>query len=113
MMIKHVVHIILVSLALFFLSSCDSNQEKHKKTLEGRLVDSFATSQTLVRERVDIIVAASKVQDYELAMNELAILSATHQNNPAQQQAINLLMNQLRFNLEEAEMTVRSQRQDN
>ncbi len=113
MMIKNIAHIILVPLALLCLSSCDSNQEKHRKTLEERLVDSFSASENIVRERVDVIVSASKDQDYVLAMNELAILSATQQNNPAQKQAINLLMNQLRFNMEEAEFTARSQRQDN
>jgi len=103
-MIKRTVTIILLSLRTMLLSACGSNQEKHKKSLEEQLVDSFAGSEQSVRERVDLIVEASESQNYAKAMNELAMLSAVQINSAEQKYAIKRLMDQLRFNLEEVEL---------
>lgn len=100
---KNLIHMIMISTVFMVVVSCDSNQEKHQKTLEEKLVDSFAQADVSVRKKVSKIVADSKEEDYSNAMNELAILSATHLNSPAQEYAIKRLMEQLRFNLEEAE----------
>lgn len=103
-MIKRIISIILLSFLTILLSACDSTQEKHKKSLEEQLIDSFATSQQDVRERVDLIVEASENKNYAKAMNELAMLSAAQINNTQQKYAIKRLMDQLRFNLEEEEL---------
>lgn len=103
-MIKRITTIILLSLLTFLLSACDSNQEKHKKSLEEQLIDSFATSEKNVRDRVELIVEASENKNYAKAMNELAMLSAAQINSAQQEYAIKRLMDQLRFNLEEVEL---------
>lgn len=91
----------LVSGFCFALFACDSNQEKHQKTLEEQLLDSYEFSNREVRDRVQVIILASNEQNYKLAMNELGILSATQINTASQKHAIKLLMDQFRFNLEE------------
>ena len=108
MMIRKTVTFILVSLLSLSLFACDSNQEKHKKTLEEKLADSFSQSEETVKNRVNVIVKASEDKNYMLAMNELAILSASKINNPEQKQAIKLLMTQLRFNMEEEEIAAKT-----
>ena len=100
--------IALIGVFSLLLAACDSNQEKHQKTLEERLVDSFETSDKAVRERVDVIVAASKAKNYTKAMNELGMLSASQINDSSQEYAIKRLMDQLRFNMEEEELARRN-----
>lgn len=107
-MIRKIVTFILVSLLSVSLFACDSNQEKHKKTLEEKLTDSFSQSEESVKTRVNVIVKASENKNYMLAMNELAILSVSQINNPEQKQAIKLLMTQLRFNMEEEEIEAKT-----
>ncbi|HPF45418.1 MAG: hypothetical protein KDF58_07195 [Alphaproteobacteria bacterium] len=108
MMIRKTVTFILVSLLSLSLFACDSNQEKHKKTLEEKLADSFSQSEETVKNRVNVIVKASEDKNYMLAMNELAILSASQINNHEQKLAIKLLMNQLRYTMEEEEIAAKT-----
>ena len=103
--------IILLSLS-FLLFACDSNQERAKKTIEERLVDSFAMSNPEIRSRIDVIVLASKDKNYVTAMNELGILSHTNLNNKEQKQAIELLMTQLRNAVETEAMAMKNSVQD-
>lgn len=102
-MIKTLCNILTVFVVSLVLIACDSNQEKHQKTLEEKLVDSFEQADAPVRDQVSIIVAASNQKSYAYAMNELAILSATRLNSREQKFAIKQLMDQLRFNMEEVE----------
>ncbi len=104
-MFNKILHIIMACVLSILIVACDSNQEKHQKTLEEQLVENFKFSSRDVRARVQTIVTASKEKNYTLAMNELGILSATQINTPTQKRAIKLLMEQLRFNLEEEEMS--------
>lgn len=105
-------NIIIIFSLLFLLFACDSNQERAKKTLEERLTDSFAMSGRDLRERVEIIVTASKEKDYVKAMNGLGILSKTQLNNNEQEQAIDLLMTQLRNAMETEEIAKRNRVQN-
>jgi hypothetical protein len=88
----------------FLLVACDSTQERQKKTMEDRLLGSFEQSEEKVRDRVSVIVSASKEKKYILAMNELGILAKTNMNNTEQKQAIKLLMSQLRIAMESEEL---------
>lgn len=103
-MFNKILHILSVCVLSFVIVACDSNQVKHQKTLEDRLVDSFEMSNNDIQDRVQVIVMASKDKNYTHAMNELGILSATNLNTSSQKHAIKLLMEQLRFNLEEGEI---------
>jgi len=100
-MFNLVLKFVLVAHICLLMIACDNNQEKHQKTLEEQLVDSYELSSREVRDQVQVIINASKERNYKLAMNELGILSATQINTPPQKSAIKLLMEQLRFNLEE------------
>lgn len=50
-----------------------------------------------------MIVVASKDKNYSLALNELALLSATNQLSKSQKLSIDKLMRQLRYDMEEEE----------
>lgn len=107
--IKNIIIIFSLSVLLF---ACDSNQERAKKTLEERLTDSFAMSDREIRKQVDTIVLASKERDYVKAMNGLGILSKTQLNSNEQEQAIDLLMSQLRIAMETEEIAKRNNYQE-
>ena len=99
------IKIFLISLCFTLSVSCDSISEKHKKTLEEKLIDSFEMSDEATQDKVQLIVSASKLNQYEQAMNELEILSSSQMNTPEQKNAIKLLMKQLRFNMDEIELS--------
>lgn len=61
-----------------------------------------------IREQVETIVLASKEKDYVKAMNGLGILSKTQLNSNEQEQAIDLLMSQLRNAMETEEIAKRN-----
>mgnify|MGYP001163275535 CR=1 FL=1 len=103
-------------IVLFFglsLIACDSNSEKTQNTLEDRLVDNFSQSDQAVRDRVQVIIAASNNKNYKLAMNELGILADSRTHSGEQRQAINFLMTQLRFNLEDEDLLRKSGQAEN
>lgn len=104
-MIKSIINMLMVLLCGICIAGCDSVQEKHKKTLEEQLVDNFSSSSSEIQNRVATIVVASEERNYTLAMNELGKLSASQINTSAQNHAIKLLMAQLRFNMEEEELS--------
>ncbi len=97
---KTIINIIII-LCSISLWACDSSSEKRIKTLEDKLTDVYAASNSEVVNRVNIIVAASNDHNYTLAMNELGILSASQINTSDQEKAIKSLMTQLRYNLED------------
>ncbi|MCC3861337.1 hypothetical protein [Pseudemcibacter aquimaris] len=99
----------LITLSLLLIS-CDNNQERKKKSLEERLVDSYAQTEQDVRDRIDIIVKASEEKDYILAMNELGMLYRTRINSKEQIQAIEMLMTDLRIAMETEELEARNAR---
>ena len=108
-MMNKLTHILSIVFLSTLIASCDSNQETHQKSLEEKLVDSFAQEDKPTRDRVSLIVSASNDKNYAKAMNELAMLSANHLNNKEQDNAIRQLMVQLRFNIDEAELAVQEQ----
>ncbi len=71
-------------------------------------MDSFSISDREIREQVETIVLASKEKDYVKAMNGLGILSKTQLNSNEQEQAIDLLMSQLRNAMETEEIAKRN-----
>jgi len=106
-MIKNIISVVILSLFLF---SCDSTEERIKKTFEERLEGVFEQSEQAVQNRVAIAVAASRDKNYIAAMNELAILSKTNINTHEQEQAIRLLMTQLRNAMETEELAEKEAR---
>ena len=86
------------------LAACEKLDTRHKKTVEERLLDSFSDSNEDLRARIGRVVAAAEDKDYEFAMNELAVISATIKLEKDQKRAIDDLMRQLRYDLEEEEL---------
>ena len=86
------------------LAACEKLDTKHKKTVEERLLDSFSGSNEDLRARIGRAVVAAENKNYEFAMNELAVISATMQLEKEQKRAIDDLMRQLRYDLEEEEL---------
>ncbi|WP_321389104.1 hypothetical protein [Emcibacter sp.] len=86
------------------LAGCEKLETRHKKTVEERLLDSFSDSSEELRERVGRVVVAAEKKDYEFAMNELALISATRQLEKPQKKAVDDLMRQLRYDMEEEEL---------
>ncbi|MDG1996696.1 MAG: hypothetical protein P8J14_09390 [Emcibacteraceae bacterium] len=106
-MVKNTISVVIISLLLL---SCDSTEERVKKTFEGQLEDVFEQSEQAVQDRVAVIVSNSRDKNYIAAMNELAILSKTNINNREQEQAISLLMTELRNTMETEEIAAREAR---
>tara|TARA_B100001939_G_scaffold347487_1_gene369243 strand:- start:1564 stop:1902 length:339 start_codon:yes stop_codon:yes gene_type:complete len=88
----------------FSLTGCDNFETKHKKTVEERLVDAFATMPDEMRQRIDQVVADSDAKAYQQALNELALISHTTRLTAAQKRAVDDLMRQLRYDMEEEEL---------
>jgi len=101
MMFRKIVKATIAGIALCFMSSCDKLDEQHKDTIENRLVQSFREERPEVRERVSEIVRAAEEQDYQGALNKLALLSATTKLDRKQKYAVDAVMKQLRYDMEE------------
>ena len=96
--------IILVSALILTVSGCDNMDEKHKLSIEDRLIYSFRGEDEETREKVARIIDAARENDYREALNDLAILLNTRKVNQVQKKAINDLIRQLRFDMEDEKM---------
>lgn len=95
---------VLVVLGLsVLLLSCERRDIGGKKSAVERFADSFQDAPEKILHRVQVIVSASKKNDYPLALNELAMLLATNQISQPQRVSINLLMRRLRYDMEDEE----------
>ena len=101
MMFRKTLRSTLAVMTIFFMSSCDKLDEQHKDTIENRLVQSFRDESPEVRERVSEIVREAEEQDYQGALNKLALLSATTKLGKKQKYAVDAVMKQLRYDMEE------------
>lgn len=86
---------------LFMVSSCDKLDEQHKDTIEDRLIYSFRHEAPELQNTVEEIVRRAKEKNYQDALNKLALLSATHKLNKNQKHAVDTIMKQLRYDMEE------------
>lgn len=112
-MIRKLNKYLIVIFCTLSLVACDSSSEQTQKTLEDRLVNSFSQSEQSARERVEAIVAASHNQNYKFAMNELGKLAGSRIHSKEQRQAINFLMNQLRYSMEDEDLLKRAEQAGN
>lgn len=104
---------LIVLFCVFSLVACDSSSDQTQKTLEDRLVDNFAQSDQSVRDRVEVIVTASSDKNYKLAMNELGILAGSRIHSREQRQAIDFLMTELRYNMEDEDLLRKAEQDEN
>lgn len=99
-MTKNIFYIVFIVFCSLFLWSCDDGGDTLANTLEQNLVDSFSDSNDLIKKQVENIVVACKEENYQAALNELAILTSTQINTPKQEQSIRFLANRMRFMME-------------
>ncbi|WP_417319391.1 hypothetical protein [Emcibacter sp.] len=90
------------------LGGCEKLETRHKKTVEERLQESFSESSEELRVRIGRIIIAAEKKDYEFALNELAMVSATTALEKSQKKAVDDLMRQLRYDMEEEELENKS-----
>lgn len=89
--------------ASVFLFSCETQDAKHKQSVEEKLISSFRSAPEKTIQRVQGIVLAAKDKNYPLALNELGLLSVTNRLSKPQKLSVTSLMRQLRFDMEEEE----------
>ena len=82
-------------------ASCEKRDEQHKDSIEVRLLSSFKRESPALQKRVAEIITNAKADDYQAALNELALLSATHNLTKEQKLAVDTLVRQLRYDMEE------------
>lgn len=95
---------LLIGAFVMMLSGCEKMDEKHKLTIEDRLVYSFRAEDAATREDVSHIIEAVRKKDYRQALNGLTLLSNTRKVSKIQKKAINDLIRQLRFDMEDEEI---------
>lgn len=98
--------LIILGLSVSLLS-CEKQDVRHKKSVEETLIDSFRSAPENTVLRVRSIVAAAKDKNYPIALNELAVLSATNKLDKSQKRSIKTLMRQLRYDMEEEEFNAK------
>lgn len=83
------------------LSACEKLDESHKESIEDSLIRSFKAEDPALKKHVSDIVRQAEEDQYQEALNKLALLSATHTLNKEQKKAIDALVRQLRYDMEE------------
>lgn len=78
--------------------SCGKSDETYD---EDRLTYSFRNESPELRQHVALIAEEAKALKYQAAMNKLALLSATKSLTDEQKNAVDILVKQLRYDMEE------------
>lgn len=90
---------LLLSLLLFItVTSCGKPDDTHD---EDRLTYSFRNESPELQQHVATIISEVKARKYQDAMNKLALLSATRTLTDKQRHAVDILVRQLRYDMEE------------
>lgn len=82
----------------FTLMSCDNDDENYN---DGRLIKSFEKASPQMQRHIAEIVEQAKAKDYKPAMNSLALLQATIPLTKEQKISAEIMVRQLRYDLEE------------
>lgn len=96
--------LVVLGLSVFLLS-CEKQEVRHKQSVEEKLVYSFRSASVETVEKIRNIVIAAKDKNYSMALNELAVLSATNRLSNAQKASVTTIMRQLRYDMEEEEFS--------
>lgn len=95
------VKLILAIVMAAAVTACEDRKETHKDTVEDRLLYSFRAESPALQAHVAEIVQEARALRYPSAMNKLALLSATQPLTEKQKVAVDLMIRQLRFDMEE------------
>ena len=91
--------------------SCDNQGDTKNDTVEDRLIRSFSNENMELRQHVSVIVEDAKAEKYQDALNKLALLSATRRLSNEQKIAVELIVRQLRYDMEEEIFSERDQQE--
>lgn len=86
---------------MIMVLSCEKQDEIHKITIEDKLIHSFQDSNPELKKIVAEIIVEAKALNYRDSLNALALLAATNRLNESQKLAINNIVKQLRYDMEE------------
>ncbi len=95
-------------LVFIVVSSCGETEKTHD---QDRLTYSFRNESPEMQQHVATILAEAKEQKYQTAMNKLALLSATRTLTHEQNNAVEILVKQLRYDMEEEIFQQQSQQE--
>jgi hypothetical protein len=99
---------IAIMALVLVLTSCEKPQETHD---EDRLTYSFRDESPEITQHVATIVEDARALKYKMALNKLALLSATRKLTKEQKYAVDTLARQLRYDMEEKIFTERQSRE--
>ena len=92
----------LVLIMAASVASCGlSDDTQDRSTEEARLVQSFSAESSELQQHIKQIVTMVQVRNYREAMNKLALLSATRRLTHEQKIAVDFMVRQLRYDMEE------------
>ncbi len=80
------------------LMSCDKVDDKYS---DGRLIKSFENASPKMQRHIVEIVEQAKAKNYKSALNSLALLQATSPLTKEQRISAEIMVRQLRYDLEE------------
>jgi len=89
---------VIVALAV---TACEKPDDSRKITIEERLVQSFSEEPPETRQQIAEIIRAAQGQDYQTALNRLALLSASRILTKNEKFAVESIVRKLRFDMEE------------
>ncbi len=91
--------------------SCGNQGDAKNDTVEDRLIRSFNNENTELRKHIAVIIEDAKAEKYQDALNKLALLSATRRLSNEQKIAVELIVRQLRYDMEEKIFSERDQQE--
>lgn len=101
-MYRKLIKLFLGLIAVMVVSSCGTSDETRDSTLEeDRLIQSFSDESPEMQHHIAEIVENAKARQFKGAMNKLALLSATKQLSKKQKYAVDVMVRQYRYDMEE------------
>lgn len=102
MMYMKLAKLFLGVVLIIAVSSCGSSDGMRDSTAEeDRLIQSFSDESSELQQHVAEIVRNAKAGQYQDAMNKLALLSATRLLSNKQKFAVDTMVRQYRYDMEE------------
>ncbi len=110
-MLLKVAKILLGAGIMMGISACNKLDETHKDTIEYRLIKSFEGEKPELRQQITEVVNEAKADHYKSALNKLALISASHTLTREQEKTVDIIVRQLRYDMEEKIFTKQTSKQ--
>ena len=100
-MLGKYVKLVLVVVLATAIVSCGKPAKSQNDTIEDQLIKSFKDENPNLKQHIAEIVKEAKDGNYQKSLNKLALLSTTRLLTKKQKQAVDTLIRQLLYDLEE------------